>query len=74
MSWWAFRLSVVRPFARYLSTLDPVTEVPTLLIELVAHGPPSDQVVVGSEGEVRHRPLPGHGMASPRNARWSTFA
>ncbi len=28
MSWWAFRLSVVRPFARYLSTLDPVTEVP----------------------------------------------
>jgi integrase len=28
MTWWAFRLGVVRAFARYLSTLDPVTEVP----------------------------------------------
>jgi integrase len=28
MTWWAFRLGVVRPFARYLSALDPVTEVP----------------------------------------------
>ncbi|MDA8310857.1 MAG: tyrosine-type recombinase/integrase [Actinomycetota bacterium] len=28
MSWWAFRLGVVRPFARYLSTLDAITEVP----------------------------------------------
>ena len=28
MTWWAFRLGVVRPFARYLSTLDPATEVP----------------------------------------------
>lgn len=27
-TWWAFRLGVVRPFARYLSTLDPATEVP----------------------------------------------
>jgi integrase len=27
-SWWGMRLSVVRPFARYLRTLDPRTEVP----------------------------------------------
>lgn len=27
-SWWASRLKMVRPFARYLSTLDPRTEVP----------------------------------------------
>ena len=28
MTWWAFRLGVVRQFARYLSALDPATEVP----------------------------------------------
>jgi integrase len=27
-TWWAFRLGVCRQFARYLSSLDPVTEVP----------------------------------------------
>jgi integrase/recombinase XerD len=26
--WWAVRLSTVRAFARYLSALDPVTEIP----------------------------------------------
>ncbi len=29
MTWWAFRLGVVRQFARYLSALDPATEVPS---------------------------------------------
>jgi len=28
MTWWAFRLGVCRQFARYLSTIDPATEVP----------------------------------------------
>lgn len=28
INWWAHRLSVVRGFASYLSTIDPVTEVP----------------------------------------------
>ncbi|HVA08151.1 MAG TPA: tyrosine-type recombinase/integrase [Acidimicrobiales bacterium] len=28
MTWWAFKLGVCRQFARYLSTLDPATEVP----------------------------------------------
>ncbi len=27
-AWWAVRLSTVRGFARYLSTLDPATEIP----------------------------------------------
>ena len=34
--WWARRLSVVRGFARYLSTLDPDAEVPPQ--DLLAHG------------------------------------
>lgn len=34
--WWARRLTVVRGFARYLSTLDPGTEVPPQ--DLLAHG------------------------------------
>jgi integrase/recombinase XerD len=28
MTWWAFRIGICRQFARYLSTLDPLTEVP----------------------------------------------
>ncbi len=28
VNWWAHRLSVVRGFATYLSTIDPATEVP----------------------------------------------
>jgi integrase len=27
-AWWAVRLSTIRPFARYLSALDPATEIP----------------------------------------------
>lgn len=40
--WWRTRLSAVRGFARYLSVIDPVTQVPPpdLLPGRTRHGPP----------------------------------
>ena len=52
-AWWAVRLSTVRAFARYLSALDPATEIPpTGLVPA-----PSHRVVpyIYTEDDIAHR-------------------
>jgi hypothetical protein len=53
--------------------VDELAEHLALIGELVSHGPAGGQVVGGGRTEVVRSP-PGHGIASPRNARWSTLA
>ncbi|MGH9170644.1 MAG: hypothetical protein ACRD0Z_07215 [Acidimicrobiales bacterium] len=66
----AYRLGVVRPFARYLSTLDPATEVPPAGL----FPEPSHRIVPTLDLACDEEPSRGHRVSRTPFARPMSFA
>jgi integrase len=69
-NWWAYRLSVVRGFATYLHTLDPVHEVPAP--DLLPHRPHRASPYLYSDAEITALITAAESLGTP--LRRATFA